>query len=80
MTFRIEAIPDVQNAKSRSYRVFRDNVFLGFLEKYRNTQTETHPWKAFAPRFVPGQHPQFGTYLGAFYAGKNAAIAALDKA
>ena len=36
---------------------------IGFLEKFRNTRTETHPWKAF--RFEG--YEDRNHYLGAFY-------------
>lgn len=54
-----------------------DRVLLGFLEKGTNTDTEQHPWKVFLPRFVAGQHPQFGELLGAYYGGQEYAINAL---
>lgn len=47
---------------------------IGMLEKYHNTRTETHPWKAFH---------SFGmqrSFLGAYYTdegGKSAAIKAI---
>lgn len=61
--------------------VIRDGKAIGLLEKYRNTASETHPWKAFFYSVPPG--PNVKTeYLGAFYAaqgGKRAAIQAIIK-
>lgn len=57
------------------YLVMRPGgAIVGMLEKYKNTRTEIHPWKAFLG--VGGGQ----TFLGAFYAdagGKRAAIAAI---
>lgn len=50
--------------------VIRDGREIGTLEKYKNTRTDTHPWKAFAPVGVNAQ------FLGAFY-GSNAQLAAI---
>jgi hypothetical protein len=49
---------------------------VGLLEKYKNTKTETHPWKAFKGI---GEACQ---YLGAFYgrSGKADALAAIAAA
>ena len=38
-----------------------EGVIIGMLEKYRNTRTEQHPWKAF---LGVGERT---AYLGAFY-------------
>ena len=43
----------------------------GFLTKYNNTRSDTHPYKAFSG---VGRN---ATYLGAFYNGKAAAIEAV---
>jgi len=51
------------------YLVITDGKEIGLLEKYKNTKTETHPWKAF---LGVGENAQ---YLGAIYgpAGKQRA-------
>lgn len=62
------------------YEVHQDRVLLGFLEKYRDSKYETHPWKAMVPAFVGGRRPMVGDMIGVFYAhegGKQAAIKAL---
>ena len=53
-----------------------DEMIVGMLEKYRNTRTETHPWKAFAG------HGATRSYLGAFYGptGREDAIHAIEQA
>lgn len=61
--------------------VTRDGVAIGLLEKFRNTASETHPWKAFFYVVPPGPKVQIA-YLGAFYraeGGKRAAIQAIIK-
>jgi hypothetical protein len=35
------------------YMVKMAGRVIGFLDKYRDTRTETHPWKAFAAKFNP---------------------------
>jgi len=56
------------------YLVRNENgLIIGMLEKYRNTRTETHPWKAFQ---------SFGAqreFLGAFYAADGGQKTALAK-
>ena len=52
------------------------NIIIGLLEKYNNTRTETHPWKAFKG------YGKEATFLGSFYkeeGGKQAAIDAIMK-
>lgn len=52
-----------------------DGRVLGFLTRFRDTRTETHPWKAF--RGIGAT----AVYLGAFYraeGGQAAAIAAVQ--
>lgn len=55
-----------------------DEHIIGLLEKYNNTRTEQHPWKAFLGW---GMNT---TYLGSFYpneGGRKAALQAiLDRA
>lgn len=58
------------------YLVRRGEVLIGLLEKYPNTRTDTHPWKAYSGW---GHRAKF---LGAFYAnegGKAAAIRAITE-
>ena len=83
----------VQIEEAKAYRsglwlVKHGETVLGYLEKYKNTKTDHHPWKAYAGR---GLHARF---LGAFYeprdgwavesesnmGGKNGAIDAIVKA
>ena len=54
-----------------------DRVLLGFLSKQENTATETHPWKAFRPKFVAGSPAQFGDMLDVWYGGKQAQLIAI---
>ena len=58
-------------------RVSVDRVLKGFIEKQTNSVYETHPWKAFAPQFVPGQRPIRGEMVGVFYGSRMQAIRAL---
>lgn len=55
--------------------VLRDQSEIGFIEKFRDTRTETNPWKAFAGI------GHANIYLGHFYdpMGKERAIAAVMK-
>lgn len=51
MASKLELI-DIKRASGKSsmfaaYMVKFEGRAIGFLEKYRNTRTETHPWKAF---------------------------------
>lgn len=63
--------------------VTRNGRAIGLLEKYRNTASETHPWKAFWYLVLPGSGRHAETeYLGAFYraeGGKRAALQAIIK-
>lgn len=36
------------------YLVKQSGNLIGFLSKFRNTRTETHPWKAFGMKWNPG--------------------------
>jgi hypothetical protein len=76
LTVILIPIPSPQN----SYRFkvqTQDRELLGFLSKMTDSHTDTYPWQAYAPRFVPGHHAQFGDYLGSYFTGRHAAIAAL---
>lgn len=71
-------VEQVEKAKGKSPALYlvKDSagVVLGMLEKYRNTRTDTHPWKAY--RGV-GRDANF---IGAYYpadGGKKAALAAV---
>jgi hypothetical protein len=77
----IDLFPPHQQPRDRTRsRVLADGALIGFLEKIEDTATETHPWKAFRPRFVAGSPAQFGDMVGAYYGGQSQAIAALVKA
>lgn len=47
----IELIKITTVSKCDSYMVKAEGKVIGFLDKYRNTKTETHPWKAFAAKY-----------------------------
>ena len=51
---------------STLYLVKRDGVVVGLIEKYRNTRTEHHPWKALFKTHVGPCGPEYD-YLGGFY-------------
>ncbi len=61
-----------------------DGRKIGFLTKYNNTRTETHPWKVFrylGTKTYGGQVVADSQYVTCFYAdagGKKAAIAELE--
>jgi hypothetical protein len=62
---------------SALWLVHEDGKIVGMLEKYRDTRTETHPWKAFSGYGLTA------LYLGAFYqkdGGKKSAIEAIVNA
>lgn len=67
----------VREAKGREsalYVVTDGGREVGLLEKYRNTRTDSHPWKAFAGIGVGSR------FIGAFYpedGGRDAALAAV---
>jgi hypothetical protein len=71
---RIEWVGSKATGHPDVYIVRNENgLIIGMLEKYRNTRTETHPWKAFQ---------SFGAqreFLGAFYAADGGQKAALAK-
>jgi hypothetical protein len=69
-------VKQVKKAAGRNrpalYLVFRGADVIGMLEKYRDTRSERHPWKAF---WGTGEKV---SYLGAFYpedGGRAAALA-----
>jgi len=79
---KIELEPVIKHPPFITYMVKEDGVVLGFLRKGKDTNTDTFPWQAFRPRFVPGSHPALGDMVGSFFdedGGKNAAIKALKK-
>jgi hypothetical protein len=54
----------VREATAHSAALFlvkADGRVVGMIEKYRNTRTEIHPWKAFSGVGMTAQ------YIGAFY-------------
>lgn len=58
---KIEMVRKAQGAQPALFLVKRDGFILGQLEKYRDTRSETHPWKAFVGTGMSCK------YLGAFY-------------
>ena len=78
MNVKVELYRKSGGSQSPSvYLVKVDGVLKGRLEKFPNTRTDTHPWKAFA--FQNGD-PMHADKVGFFYAadgGKKAAVAAL---
>ena len=47
------AIKKAAKGVPAGYMVKFEGRVIGFLDKYRNTKTETHPWKAFAAKLNP---------------------------
>jgi hypothetical protein len=77
----IECISKAKPNHAAVYLVKRaaggDEMIIGMLEKYNNTRSETHPWKAWLGFGATRQ------YLGAFYAeegGREAALSAIERA
>ena len=68
----------VTDERPALFKVERDRVLLGFLEKWTDTIDEEHPWKAFTPQFNPGRRPTPGTMVGVHY-GKGGQKAAIDQ-
>jgi len=72
---KIEEVPTtVVNRKWKQYLVKVDGNIIGLLEKWNNTKTEKHPWKAFKG------HGKACSFLRSFYpneGGKDAAIMAV---
>lgn len=79
----IELIKITTVSKCDSYMVKdAEGRVLGFLDKYRNTKTETHPWKAFAAKYnadIKGFQYAGENFFECFYGStaKADAIAAL---
>lgn len=53
-TTKLELV-DIRKASGKeslfaAYMVKFEGRAIGFIEKYRNTRTETHPWKAFGAK------------------------------
>ena len=64
----LEKIDVLSGCGHLTYKVTTgERVLLGFITKAPTTATETHPWRAFRPRFVPGSIPQFGDMIDAAY-------------
>lgn len=71
MTNGITIEVESKSGKLTTYYVKRGGTVIGILEKWRDTRTCKHPWKAYGGAFPPFQ------FLGAFYAergGRDAAI------
>jgi hypothetical protein len=72
---KVEEVPTtVVNRKWKQYTVKVGDTIIGLLEKWKNTRTEKHPWKAFkgvgkACTFLKSFYPEEG--------GKDAAILAV---
>jgi hypothetical protein len=68
----------IKTGAERFELVFRnagDENAVGFITKFRNTRTDSHPWKAFV---ITGPHKS--DFLGSYFpqeGGKDAAIAAI---
>lgn len=68
---KITKIPESSNKQYNLYSVEVNGTIIGLLEKYKDTRTDKHPWKAFKGI---GKNCAF---LKAFYpeeGGKEAAI------
>ena len=59
------------------HEVRENGRLLGFITKYTDDATTTHPWKAFLPKFVARSRPQFGEMVAVFY-GKRAQADAIE--
>lgn len=62
------------------YLVMRGEQELGFLSKFRDTRTDKHPWRAWrtvGKQKIGREWFPKREYLGAFYGGRDAAVAAL---
>jgi hypothetical protein len=84
----LEQVDKATTKKSGLWLVKRGETILGLLEKYKDTKSEYHPWKAFSG------HGLTARFLGSFYeprfawdvlpdmnmSGKNGAIDAIVKA
>lgn len=73
VTIELEAMPPWPMQERYIVRTAAGEM-VGFITKDANTKTETHPWKAYRPRFVAGSRPQFGDYVGAFFNGRYNAV------
>jgi hypothetical protein len=84
---QIEELRKLTSTRSGMWRVTQEiagtkGVLLGFLSKIEDTDTETYPWQAFAPKFVATRPAQFGKLLGSFLpkeGGRDRAIKELIK-
>ena len=75
---KIEKYPNLSDSKVSWYLVKRDGVVVGLLEKWRDTRTETHPWKAWGlvPKSAPVATPN--PFHGAFYKADGYKTAAVN--
>jgi hypothetical protein len=80
---KVEQVEKAGKRRPALYLVKDGERIVGLLEKYRNTRTDTHPWKAFSG------HGTSRRYIGAFYdqdfpgvvtGGKPAALEAIQAA
>lgn len=82
---RTRKVPSFDDKKAAWYLVEKVNLetdeveVIGMLEKWKNTRTDKHPWKALGRLTNPNEPRPF---LGAFYssAGRAHALAAVINA
>ena len=67
----IECVQKAKGGCSALYLVRKGETIIGQLEKYNDTRTETHPWKAFLGTGATR------TYMGAWYKADGAQRAAI---
>ncbi len=70
-TVTLECVIKGKGQRAALYLVIVNGAVVGQLEKIRDTRTDRHPWKAYSGT------GQTRRYLGAFYAGKSAALDAV---
>ena len=70
--------------REQFYLVKAGGMLIGFLSKFKNTRTETHPWKAFGMKWNPGLHGTQGfivdgSQFATFYEEEGGKKAAIEK-
>ena len=55
MNIQLISIRKATPGSPAGYMVKMNGHVIGFLDKYNNTRTETHPWKAFAAKLNPAR-------------------------
>ena len=60
----VELVRKAKAGSAALYKVMEGSEIVGLLEKYNDTRTETHPWKAYLGW---GMDTKF---LGSFYPGE----------